>query len=80
MCALIKRAKQGGALKDGKVEQLKRLPHNFQERIKDIMILHSVSMKELARRQIAFMDMWGEMKPVIEEEVQMSFDEMLQIV
>ena len=62
------------------VEQLERLPHNFQERIKDVMILHSVSMEELERRQKAFMDMWAEMKPVIEEEVQMSFEEMLQIV
>jgi hypothetical protein len=62
------------------VEQLERLPHNFQERIKDIMILHSISMEELERRQNTFMDMWAEMKPVIEEEVQMTFDEMLQVV
>jgi hypothetical protein len=62
------------------VEQLERLPHNFQERIKDIMILHSISMEELERRQNTFMYMWAEMKPVIEEEVQMTFDEMLQVV
>ena len=62
------------------VEQLERLPRNFQERIKDIMILHSISMEELERRQKAFMEMWGEMKPIIEEEVQMSLEEMLQIV
>ena len=62
------------------VEQLERLPHNFQERIKEVMVLHSISMDELERRQKAFMEIWGEMKPVIEEEVQMSFEEMLQIV
>ena len=62
------------------VEQLERLPHHFQERIKDTMMLHSISMEELERRQKAFMDMWGEMKPIIEAEVQMTFDEMLQIV
>jgi hypothetical protein len=62
------------------VEQMERLPHNFQERIKDTMLLHSISMEELERRQRAFMEMWTEMKPIIEEEVQMSFDEMLQIV
>jgi hypothetical protein len=62
------------------VEQLERLPRNFQERIKDVMFLHSVSMEELERRQKAFMDMWEEMRPIIEEEVQMTFDEMLQIV
>lgn len=38
-------------------KQLERLPHNFQERIKDTMILHSVSMEELERRKKAFMDM-----------------------
>jgi hypothetical protein len=62
------------------VEKLERLPRNFRERIKDAMILRSFSMEELERRQEAFMDMWREMKPIIEEEVQMSFDEMVQIV
>lgn len=61
-------------------EQLERLPHNFQKQIKATMILHSVSMEELERRKKAFMDMWGEMKPIIEREVQMSFEEMLQMV
>ncbi|GAK56850.1 hypothetical protein U27_03814 [Candidatus Vecturithrix granuli] len=44
------------------------------------MILHSLSIEELDRRQVAFMEMWREIKPIVEEEVQMSFDEMLQIV
>ena len=68
---------------DGETKSIwttERLPHNFQERIKDTMILHSVSMEELERRKKAFMDMWGEMKPIIEKEVKMSFEEMLQIV
>jgi hypothetical protein len=62
------------------VEKLEKLPHNFKERIKDTMILHSFSIEELERRQKAFMEIWREMKPIIEEEVQMSFDEMVQIV
>ena len=62
------------------VEQLERLPHNYQERIKDTMLLHSFTMDELERRKRVFMEMWGEMKPIVEEEVQMTFDEMLQIV
>ncbi len=61
-------------------EQLERLPHDFQERIKDTMILHSFTVDELERRKRAFMAMWEEMKPMVEEEVQMSFDEMLQVV
>ena len=32
------------------------------------------------RRQKAFMGMWNEMKPMIEEEVQMSYDEIIQLV
>jgi len=62
------------------VEQLERLPHNFQENIKNTMILHSFSIEELERRQTFFMEMWREMKPIIENEVQMTFEEMLQIV
>ena len=62
------------------VEQLERLPHNFQERIKDTMILHSFTIDELERRKRVFMEMWGEMKPIVEEEVQMSFDQMLEVV
>ena len=62
------------------VERLERLPRNFQEQIKDTMILHSFTMEELERRKMVFMKMWEEMKPIVEEEVHMSFDEMLQIV
>jgi len=62
------------------VEKLERLPHNFRERIISTMILHSFTMEELGRRQEAFMEIWGEMKPIIEEEVQMSYEEILQLV
>ena len=62
------------------VEKLQKLPHNFKERIKDTMLLHSFSLEELERRQQAFMEIWQEMKPIIEAEVQLSFDEMVQIV
>jgi hypothetical protein len=61
-------------------EQLERLPHNYQERIRGTMILHSFSLEELERRKEAFMEMWREMKPIIEREVHMSFEEMLQVV
>jgi len=61
-------------------EKLPRLPHNFNEKIKETMLLHSFSINELERRQGAFMEIWREMKPVIEKEVHMSFDEMLQLV
>lgn len=62
------------------VEQLEKLPQNFQERIKDIMAVHSFTIDELERRKSVFMEMWEEMKPLIEEEVQMSYDEIIQFV
>lgn len=62
------------------VEQLEQLPCNFQENIKNTMTLHSFSIEELERRQTVFMEMWREMKPIIENEVHMTFDEMVQIV
>jgi len=62
------------------VEQLKQLPHNFEERFKDIMILNSFTKEELDRRKRAFMEMWQEIKPTIEGEVQMTFEEMEQIL
>ena len=61
-------------------EQLERLPADFGERIKDSMVLHSFSLKELERRKDAFMAMWEGMKPIVEKEVGMTFDEMLKIV
>jgi hypothetical protein len=62
------------------VEQLEKLPQNFQERIKDILIVHSFTTDELERRKGAFMEMWEEMKPLIEEEVHLSYDEIVQLV
>jgi hypothetical protein len=62
------------------VEQLQRLPHNFQEHIQDLMTLHSFTTDELERRKRVFMEMWEEMKPLVENEVQMTFEEMLQVV
>lgn len=61
-------------------ERLARIPANFKERIKETMILNAISPEELERRRKAFMEMWEDMKPVIEKEVQMSFAEMVQIV
>ena len=62
------------------VEQLEKLPQNFQERIKDIMAVRSFTIDELERRKSVFMEMWEEMKPLIEKEVQMSYNEIIQLV
>jgi predicted nucleotidyltransferase len=62
------------------VEQLEQLPRNFQQRVQKIMLLHSFTIEELERRRDEFVEMWQEMQPIIEEEVQMTFKEMEQIV
>ena len=61
-------------------EQLERLPRHFQAQFQDAMRLHAFSLEELNRRRSAFMEMWLEMKPLAEAEVQMTFDEMVAVV
>ncbi|MGB8213956.1 MAG: hypothetical protein WCE68_10400 [Anaerolineales bacterium] len=62
------------------VEKLPRLPQHFQERIREIMSLHAFTLEELERRQSAFMEMWQEMVPLVEQEAQMSYDEIKELV
>jgi hypothetical protein len=62
------------------VERLPRLPLQFSERVQDVMLVRALSLEELARRKSAFMDMWGELQPLVEHEVQLSFDEMVALV
>jgi hypothetical protein len=61
------------------VEQLKRLPAHFKERIQEILLLQSFSMEELERRKSAFMEMWRAMLPIIEQEIGLSYDEILAL-
>lgn len=61
-------------------EQLERLPSHFQARVRDLMLLHAFSPEELRRRRGAFMEIWAELKPVVEQELQLSYDEMVQLV
>jgi hypothetical protein len=61
-------------------EKLPLLPHQFQERIKETMLLHSFSAEELVRRKNAFMEMWKEMVSIVEQEVKMPYDEFCQLV
>jgi len=61
-------------------EQLEHLPSKFQERIQETMTLRAFTMEELERRKRVFMEMWREMQPIIEKEVQMTFEEIEQIL
>ena len=60
-------------------EKLKRLPGNFQERFKETLTLQTFSMEELERRKSAFMEMWNEMRPIIEQEVHLSYEEIVSL-
>lgn len=62
------------------VEQLGRLPSQFQEHIQQTMLLQAFTVEELERRKNAFMKMWGEMLPIIEAEVGMSYEEINALV
>ena len=62
------------------VERLERLPTNFSDLVRETMTLHSFTLEEIVRRKKAFMAMWQELRPEIEAELQLSFEEMLKIV
>jgi len=62
------------------IETFVNTHYNFRDKIKNIMLLNSFSIDELERRKAVFMEMWKEMKPIVENEVQTTFDEMEQIV
>ncbi len=62
------------------VERLVRLPPNFQERVRQTMLLNEFSLEELERRQAAFMTMWRDMLPLVEQEVQMTYEQITQLV
>lgn len=61
-------------------EKLSLLPVDYQERIRETMMIQSFSDAELERRKEAFMGMWQEMLPKVEQKVQMSYDEILPLV
>jgi hypothetical protein len=62
------------------VEQLGRLPAHFRERVQGTMLLQAFTVAELERRKKAFMEMWREMKPIIEHEVQMQYEDIIKLV
>jgi hypothetical protein len=62
------------------VEQLERLPGYFKKRLRETMTLRSFSTRDLEKRISPFMDMWNEMKPIIEAETKMTLEEMEQVV
>ena len=62
------------------VERLERLPPNFHERIKEVMLLNAFTIEEIERRQESFMEMWQHMVPLVEQEVNMPYDQFKDLV
>jgi hypothetical protein len=62
------------------VERLTRLPLHFRESIQEVMVLHAFTIAEIERRKHAFMEMWQQMVPLVENEVQMPYDEFKELV
>jgi len=61
-------------------ERLKQLPANFRERMQEVMTVHAISIEELDRRRKSFIEMWETMRPIIEHEVHLSYEEINQLV
>jgi hypothetical protein len=62
------------------VERLPLLPHNFQEHMKAVMLLNAFTVEEIERRKRVFMELWQEMRPLVEHEVKMTYDEIKDLV
>jgi hypothetical protein len=62
------------------VERLNRLPQHFHKTIQEVMLLHAFTVEEIERRKRAFMRMWQQMVPLVEQEVQMAYDEFKELV
>ncbi len=62
------------------VERLARLPAGFRQGVAEAMVVRSLSVEELDRRRAAFMSIWQEMLPLVENELQMPYSEFSQMV
>ncbi len=62
------------------VEKLPALPQNFHDRIKDVMLFNAFTVEEIDRRQQAFMELWQQMVPQVELQVNMPYAEIKNLV
>jgi hypothetical protein len=62
------------------VEQLPILPRQFGERMREVMSPGAFSEADVERRRQAFVSMWEEILPLVEDEVQMRFDVFAKLV
>jgi len=62
------------------VEKLPQLPDCFQERIQEVLLLNALTVEEMERRRKAFMEIWRPMVPLVEQELNMPYDEFKELV
>lgn len=62
------------------VEQLPRLPEQFHERIQEVFSLRAFTEADIERRRQAFLGMWQEILPQVEEEVGMPYQTFSEMV
>ena len=62
------------------VEKLDCLPKHFRESIQEVMLLNAFTVEEIERRKRIFMGMWQQMVALVEQEVQMPYDEFKELV
>jgi hypothetical protein len=62
------------------VERLTWLPLKFHECIQEVMLLNAFTLAELERRRQAFMGLWQQVVPLVEEELKMPYDQIKELV
>jgi predicted nucleotidyltransferase len=62
------------------VRRLKWLPEGFNEKLKEIILIKDISIKELRRRRNALNRLWKQVLPKAEKKVGMKFDEFKRLV
>jgi hypothetical protein len=56
-------------------ERLSILPTDFTDCMKQVLVCNAITENELLRRRAAYMSMWNEMLPLVEEEVHSNYEE-----
>ncbi len=61
-------------------EKLPNLPEHFRATIQEVMTLRDFTVSEIERRKGSFMEMWRQMLPLVEQEVQLSYAQIKELV
>jgi len=62
------------------VQRLEWLPKEFNEKLREVLLIKDFSIKELERRRSALNYIWRQILPKAEKEVGMKFNEFKKLV